>query len=205
MSANKFVVEATVQDRTYYEGPCEIYDGERHHARYFSYPTNAGLVVGDCYSVAFTVDRPAKEVWRYLRDLNLWQSEHQNYFSGVLGDLEGKTFRMSDKPNDPGPHYYEMLKVIPEYLMIINQPIPSDGTTAGWPGRPGVSPGFHVFLLQEYEGKSTATVHMEHSALADTQDVQEALKPWRDIVENNAIPKWRKFIPTLRRLVYEGR
>src|SRR5262249_29731254 len=120
MTVNKFEVEATVPGRTYYEGPSDVNADERIHARYFTYKTKDALVAGDCYCIMFTIDRPAKEVWRYLRDFNLWQNEHHHYYSGVIGDLEGQTFRLSDKPNDPGPHYYEVLKVIPEYLIVIN-------------------------------------------------------------------------------------
>jgi len=206
MTVNKFSVEGTVPARTYYEGPADFNGDERIHARYFAYQTDAGLVVGDTYSIMFTIDRPAKDVWRYLKDFNLWQNEHNHYYSGVLGDLEGKTFRLSNKPDDPGPHYYEVLKVIPEYLIVINQPIPADGSSAELPGLGGISPGFHVFMLNEHDGKTTVSVFMQHAARAETKNEQEALEPWREIVETDAQPKWREdFIRTLKRLVYEGR
>jgi hypothetical protein len=201
-----FTVEATPAERTYYEGPSDINGDERIHARYFSYPTPAGLVVGDCYSVMFTIDRPASQVWRYLKDFNLWQNEHQHYYSGVVGELEGQTLRLSNQPDDPGPHYYEVVKVIPEYLIVIRQPVPADGSSAGMPGIGGVSPGFHVFMLNEHAGRTTVSILMQHGARAGTQNEEAALMPWRELVETNARPKWRdEFIRTLKRLVYEGR
>lgn len=190
-------------DRTYFEGPCDVNGDEQIHARYYAEQADEGLVVGDCYSVMFTIDRPSKDVWKYLKDFNLWQNEHNHYYSGVVGDLEGRTFRLSSKPNEPGPHYYEVVKVIPEYLIVINQPVPADGSTAGFPGKGGVSPGFHVFMLNEYQGRTTVSVFMTHAARAVESDEQAALQPWREIVERDAQPKWRNdFIRTLKRLVY---
>jgi hypothetical protein len=206
MTVHKFEVEETPAGREYYEGPADVHGDERLHARYFVHKTAQGLIVGDCYCIMFTIDRPAKEVWRYFRDFNLWQNEHKHYYSGVLADLEGKTFRISTKPNDPGPHYHEVLKVVPEYLLVINQPIPADGTSGGCPGLGGVSPGFHVFMLNEHEGRTTISVFMQHAARTETQNEQVALEPWRQIVEEDAQPKWRDdFIRTLKKLVYEGR
>lgn len=193
-------------ERRYYEGPADINDDEFIRARYFTYQTEEGLVAGDVYSVMFTIDRPAKDVWKYMKDFNLWQNEHQHYYSGVIGDLEGKTFRLSSKPDDDGPHYYEVLKVIPEYLIVINQPVPEDGTSAGVPGLGGVSPGFHVFMLNEHAGRTTVTVFMTHAARAKGKDEEAALEPWREIVERDAQPKWRNdFIRTLKRLVCQAR
>lgn len=206
MGVNKFSIEATVPERTYYEGPTDINHDEKICARYFTYKTELGLAAGDCYCIMFTIDRSAKEVWRYLRDFNLWQNEHNHYYSGVLGDLEGKTFSISNRRDDPGPHYYEVLKVIPEYLIVINQPVPLDGTSAGLPGLGGISPGFHIFMLNEYDGKTTVSVFMQHVARAETQNESNAVEPWRELVERDAQPKWRDgFIRTLKRLVYEGR
>jgi hypothetical protein len=206
MKINEFSVEATATPRTYYDGPEDVNGDEKIRARYFSAQTAEGLLVGDTYSVLFTVDRPAKEVWRVLKDFNLWQNEHQHYYSGVLGDMEGQTFRLCTKPGEPGPHYYEVVKVIPEYLLVINQPIPTDGTTAGFPGLGGVSPGFHVFMLNEHEGKTTVSVFMQHAARAEGQNVEQALAPWREIVEKDAQRKWREdFIRTFKRVVYQGR
>src|SRR5579859_7046309 len=103
MTANSLAKPAQISARTYYDGPSHINADEQIHARYFTYRTEAGLVAGDSLSVLFVIDRPAKEVWRYLRDFNLWQNEHQHFYSGVMGDLEGKSFRLSKKANEPGP------------------------------------------------------------------------------------------------------
>ncbi|MEP7242922.1 MAG: hypothetical protein ABI885_04475 [Gammaproteobacteria bacterium] len=196
--------EASASARTYYEGPADINCDERVHQRYFTYHTDQGLVAGVDCSVMFTIDRQARDVWPYLKDFNLWQNEHRHYYSGVLGDLEGRTFRLSDKPNDAGPHYYEVLKVIPEYLIAINQPVPADSSSAGFPGKGGVSPGFHVFTLNEHGGKTTVTAFMEHAAIAEGTG-EEAVTPWRKLVEGGWQRKWREdFIRTLKRLVYEG-
>lgn len=200
-NCNRFDIESTAQDRNYYEGTVDINGDERIHSRYYTYRRGERLIAGVATSVMFTLDRPAKDVWPVLKDFNLWNRGHHHY-SGVVGDLEGRTFRLSDQPDEPGPHYFEVVKVIPEYLIIINQPVPADGSTAGLPGLGGVSPGFHVFMLNEHEGKTTVTVYMDHATVSETQDEESALKPWREVLEGHWRIKWRQdFIRNLKALV----
>ena len=206
MNMNKFSIEATATNRQYVDGPARVNGDENVHQRYFTYQTADGaLIAGVSCSVMFTIDRPARDVWPYLQDFNSWQNASKHYYSGELGKLEGKTFRLSDRPNDDGPHYYEVVKVIPEYLIVVNQPVPTDGTSAGLPGLGGVSPGFHVFMLNEHEGRTTVSVMMDHSSISEAKNDQEALKPWRDVVETHWMTKWcDEFIRNLKARVREG-
>jgi hypothetical protein len=192
----------------YYEEPPVIQDDVWLRVRFFAYQTHAGLVAGDNFSVLFSIDRPAKQVWRYFRDFNLWQSFH---YSGVAGDLEGKPLRLSLKPNEPGPHQYVVRRVIPEHLIILDQPVPEPGYVGfpWWLG--GVSAGFHAFMLNEVREKTTVSVLMNHASLmARTADAQgmtdeEAIRPWRGLVPEG-IRLWRDdFIPTLKKLAYDGK
>lgn len=203
MTTTTFVLERTVLDRKYFDGPEHVNGDECVRQRYFTYPTAEGLVAGVAAGVMFTIDRPAKAVWTILKDFNLWQNEHRHYYSGALDQLEGKTFRLSKVKDEAGPHYYEVLKVVPEYMIVINQPVPSDGSSAGFPGLGGVSPGFHVFLLNEFCGKTTVSIYMEHSSRTVGTSEHDALQPWRNVVESAWFPKWRDhFVRTLKRLVY---
>lgn len=210
-------ITGTVQARRYYEGPSDIRGDVRVHGRFFTYRTDAGLVSGCAFNVMFTIDRPAREAWPYVKDFNLWQNAYNHYYSGVVGDLEGKTFRLSVKPNDPGPHHYRVERVIPEYLIVFNQPVPTTEEETrslkalGYPGVYAVSPGYHVFMLNEHGGKTDVTIFMEHATVMAPRNQkmtdEEALAPWRG--EKKApewLRKWRDdFIPTLKKLVYEGR
>jgi hypothetical protein len=197
----------------YYDGLDEIDGDVRQNTRLFTYRAEAGLIAGNRTSVSFTIDRPASDVWRYARDWNTWQNQSSHYYSGVLGDLEGGTFSLSLHPDDhERPHFYEVLKVMPEHLIVISQPANSGDETepTGLPGYPGVSPGFHVMMINEHGGKSEIHVVMEHAAVAARPadpaiDDAEALAPWREL-----LPEWHRkwrdeFIPNLKQLVYDGR
>ena len=196
----------------YYDGIDEVHDDVKLNTRLFTYRGDEGLVAGNRTSVSWTVDRPASDVWRYARDWNTWQSQYDHWYSAPLGDLEGKTFSLSKEPNDTErPHFYHVLKVMPEHLIVILQP-PNPGSDAeptGLPGFAGVSPGFHVFMCNEHGGKSECHVVMEHaSVMARPSDPEisdeEALAPWHQL-----LPEWHRkwrddFIPTLKKLIYEG-
>jgi hypothetical protein len=182
-----------VRSRTYYEGPAEIHGDVRIHRRYFTYRTESGVVAGSDFNVMFTVDAPTKKVWPCFKDFNLWQNSHRYYYSGILGDLEGKTFSISKKPDDTAAfHRYRVLKVIPEYLLIMSQEEPG--------------PGMHVFILNEHDGKTIICALMEHSSKPEQVSEEIALKPWRDEGKVSELQrKWPDgFIPTLKKIVGEG-
>jgi len=78
------------------------------------------------------------------------------------------------------------------------QPVPEDGSNGG------ISPGFHVTMLNEHDGKTVVTVNMEHATRTTDKTEEEALGEWRAASEAaDAIGFWRDhFIPDLKRLVY---
>jgi hypothetical protein len=188
----------SVQPTKFIEGPVETQQDIHLHQRYFTYRTDAGLVAGKTFNVMFTVERPAKVVWPYFKDFNLWQNAYGHYYSGVLGDLEGQTFRLGSKPNEQGPHQYRVMRVIPEHTIVLFQPVPQDGSSGG------ISPGFHAFLLNEHNGKTLVTGLMEHASRTTDKTEEQALEPWRQM----AAESHRKFrdvlIPALKKLVYDG-
>jgi hypothetical protein len=146
----------------------------------------------------FTLGRTAAEVWPYFKDLNLWQNAYGHYYSGVVGDLEGKTFSISNRPNDDGPHQYTVARVIPEHLTVMTQ-------HGDWEG--GVTPydGYHVFTLNEHGHKTIATAFMQHARLVAGEDAErEAQAGWRAMADQSHA-KWRdSFVPTLKHLVDAG-
>jgi hypothetical protein len=192
---------------TYYEGlpvpsPEINFGGDIClHTRVYTYKTDVMVVSGATISVMFTIHRMAKDVWPYLKDFNLWQNAYGYYYTGIVGDLEGKTFRISSRPNDLEAFYpfeYQVTRVIPEQLISIFQPAPEDG------GTDGISPGIHIFMLNEYDSKTIVTVLMEHATRAIGATEEEAVAPWlKEMPEIQRM--WRDvFIPTLKKLAYEG-
>lgn len=204
MTIHHFAIESTAS-RTYHESIVHSKDDEQLRFRLYTYRTPTGdLVAGAATNVMFTINRPASQVWAVLKDFNRWQNEHKYFYSGVLGDLEGKSFSLSVGVNEPKPHYYEVVKAIPEYLLILNQPVLPEGESAGFPGRGGVSPGFHVFLLNEHDGRTTVTVYMEHSTKANETDENAALAPWRERAKTIWLGRWRDdFIRSLKAEIHK--
>jgi hypothetical protein len=199
----------TVDAPTFHEGP-SVDDGDVHlRQRLFTYETADGLVAGQDISVSFTLDRGAGDVWPFVRDFNLWQNAYGYFYSGNLGQLYGDetlqlgtgTFRITVRlPGDPEwtTGDYVVLRVIPEHLIVLYQPVPNDGSTGG------VSPGFHVVRLDELGGKTNVSLTMEHAMRTTEKTEEEVLAFWLEsAVEVNRF--WHDiFIPTLRELVQKG-
>jgi hypothetical protein len=167
------------------------------HQRFYSEDTQAGMVVGKTLSILFTIDRPAKDVWPHVKDFNPWQNEYGHYYSGVIGDLEGQTFRIGEAPDDlAGEHQYEVVRVIPQHLIFVLQP-----QTAAT----GQSPDSHTIMLNEHEGRSTVSIVMQHATLLpDPTKEAETLVYYREMAEESQ-RKWRDiFIPTLKQQVADG-
>jgi hypothetical protein len=111
-----------------------------------------------------------------------------------LGDGRFRlTVRKENEP-DFTTDDYVVLRVIPEHLIVVFQPVVEGG----------VSPGFHVIMLNEHDGKTVVTVTMEHAALATGQSEEEARNYWHSGAKDS-ISRWRDtFIPTLKKLVQQG-
>jgi hypothetical protein len=182
----------------FYEGPSYTKDDVHLGYKYYTYPIDAGLVSAGLLSVRFTIDRPAREIWPFFKDFNLWQNGYGYSYSGVVGELEGKTFKLDvgGKVN-LRPYIYEVIRVIPGHLLVVSEPIPP-GSNAP------VRPGFHNFILSEFGGKTVMLYEGDHVTCAPNTTEEDALGPWRELAAK-VIPMWRdSFIPTLKKLVYEG-
>jgi hypothetical protein len=191
----------------------EIEDGDlRLKTRLFTYATDEGLVAGSTTNVVFTLNQPASVVWPIFKDTNLWQNNADHFYSKAAGDCEdGEKYYLEERgqseDGEQAREWYEVVRILPEYLMVKRQPPVTEGVSPGLPGLGGVSPGFHVFTLNEHGGECLATVTMEHASYAaydhDTTD-EEALAPWREVAPEWT-PKWRdSFVPVLKQLVDEA-
>jgi hypothetical protein len=179
------------------DGPKDVVGDVRIQQRFYREDTAAGRVVGKTLSVLFTVDAPAARVWLHLKDFNPWQNAYGHYYSGVIGDLEGRTFRIGASADDlDGPHQYQVVRVIPEHLIVVLQP-----QTAA----PGQSPDSHTVMLTEQDGASIVSIVMQHATLLDDPaDEEETLASWQEVARESQ-RKWRDiFIPTLKEQVANG-
>jgi hypothetical protein len=203
---------AEVEARTYFEGHSEIAGDVHLSLRYFTAHLRVGMIAGSNLNATFTIERPPNEVWPYARDWNLWMRGGGFYLSGVVGDLEGQTFSLSDKPNDTeAPHFYRVDKVIPDYAMVVGQPVLNDEEikSYGLPGYGGYSGGHGVYLLAGFDGQTIFTAAMEHASVmarpGEVLTAEEALAPLRGDDALDGLIRWREhFIPTLKRLVEQG-
>jgi hypothetical protein len=197
--------EGTASSPKFREAFDETHDDLRISGRYFTFDTDEGLVAGATFDITCTIDRPARDVWPYFKDHTLWQDAYNHYYSGVLGDLEGGTFMLNTQPSDFPKHRYHVVRVIPEHVIIVNQPVPDDDYSVA-PGHPsgGVNPGVMVFMLNEFGGKTTVNIFMEHRFRTKVLTEDQALETFWFMPD--ALLKWREvFIPALKMLVYDGR
>jgi hypothetical protein len=161
-------------------------------------------------------DAPRERVWPYAKDFNLWQNVGGYYYSAVLGDIEGQPFSLGFEPSEVenvefhDSAFYKVEKVIPEYVLIVSQPVLTDEQVKayGMTGYGGYSAGYHVLTLNDFGGKTTVAIATEHASVmarpGDPMTREEALAP----VRNSGIShlhRWRDlFIPKLKQLVDEG-
>jgi hypothetical protein len=208
----------TLKAPKFYDGPEHSGDDVHLRAKLFTYETSDGVVGGYEIGAMFKINAPAALVWPQFKDWNLWQG-HYHYYSAPPGDLYSdeqldlgtETFRIGAK-GDGGLHGklggttrdgkyetddYVVLRVIPEHLIVIFQPVPN--------GKGAVSPGFHSFLLHEHGDGTTIAGHMEHAMLfARDKPEEELLEVWRN-GSGGTVRFWHElFIPELRRRVAEG-
>jgi len=208
MSSEQEALWGTVSSPKVHDTITDIEGDLRQHARFYSYINDLGLAVGVTLSVMCTFDASAKEVWPHYKDFNSWQSSYDHHYSAVVGDLgPGQPFSL--RIGDFDPIDYNVFRVIPEYLILFDQPVPKEWPDI-FPGHGLISPGVMSFGLDEYDGETQAAIFMEHaSVMARTEDietttVEDAIEPWRPMIVDG-IRKWRDiFIPNLKELVYEG-
>src|SRR5882762_8384826 len=185
-------VQGTERVVNWTDGPRDVDGNVQIHQRFYTEDTDVGKVVGKTLSVLFTIDTPAKQVWPHLKDFNPWQNAYGHFYSGVLGDLEGQTVILTDKSNEPGDYPYQVLRVIPEHLIVLSQPLSEDCRAVR------MSPDCHVFMLNEHAGKSIVTGLMEHASYFEGVSEEETLRPYRTVAAESQ-RKWRDvFIPTLK-------
>jgi hypothetical protein len=205
----------TVKEPRYYDRIDFRKDDFGYKQKNYSYMTAKGPVVGLVSSLICTIDRPAQEVWPYLKDFNSFEGPFGIRYAGqddslaVWGDL------YSSEEHDLGQEILtyggakntwksvpsRVIRVIPNHLLALFETIPADGSSDG------MSPGFHVFTLNEHQGKSHVSGMMEHAERLKYKTEEEAMdnSMWGPKRYNysDSLSRWRdQFVPKLKELVY---
>lgn len=184
----------------FHDGPSYSQDATHFHGRFMTYDTDQGLVGAGILALTFAIDAPVSQVWPHFKDFNGWQNEYGHFYSSPWDAREGGTVVLSATPGGPGryPEGYHVVRVVPEHLIVIQQPVPRDGSNGG------LSPGFHSFTLAEFGGRTVVTGLMQHGHRMMGASEDEVLELWRGAVPE-WLAKWRDvFIPTLETLVAQG-
>ena len=206
------VQAGTVSAPTWYDGIDHNEGDFGFHLKNFTYMTVKGPVVGIIGSVMFTIDRPAKEVWPYLKDFNSFEGPYGIRYEGKDGNLVAWGDLYTSEEHDLGQETLtyggtkntwksvpsSVIRVIPEHLLVLFENIPADGSTDG------MSPGFHVFTLNEHGGQSIVYGIMEHSERSNAKTEAEALagSRWgpKQYDQAASLGRWKQFVPTLKDL-----
>jgi hypothetical protein len=199
--------------RRYYDGDVVEEEGVKIDTKLFTCETAKGLVAGSVTSVVLAFAEPASIVWSIYEDFNLWSNDSEHFYSKSFGDCEpGETVYLEERAQSQGGaterEWYEVIRVLPGHLFVLEQPSVADGCPSpGLPGLGGTSPGFHVFGVMEHGGESLLFATMEHASYAafdHNMTDEDALTPWRELLPGWS-EKWMEgFIPVLRKLISES-
>ena len=180
--------EGTERSPRYYAGLADS-RGEQNR-EYFAYKSERGLVTGTVTSVIFSVDQPVGVVWPIFKDFNRWQNCYRHYYSGVIGDLEGGTFRLTE-----GTFFadYNVVRVVPPYLIVLSQLVAKEGDLAGMGG-------VMVFSLNHQGAGTGVNIFIQHERTTGDLPEKDAVAYWKESAHENQ-KKWREyFIPELKTL-----
>jgi hypothetical protein len=142
-----------------------------------------------------------RDVWRIVRDFNLWHHRYGYEWSGVIGEEENNIVYLSNKKNNNfGTRIpYIVRRVIPERL-IYQESLPHP-----FPDNSGFWSGHNVLSLWEEGGGTKMTCFMEHTFFSQRLSSEELRKITADLMFEQGIGFWKEyFIPDLQTLI-EGR
>ncbi len=162
-------------------------------------PVKGLLAVEATVDVRMNFSRPVKEVFRVMRDFNLWHNRYGYQWTGVIGDEENNMVYLSNKKDNKfGTQIpYVVRRVVPNNLIYqesLPHPFPDDS---------GFWSGHNVLSFWEEDGKTKVTVFMEHTFFSQQLSIEVLRKIAADLMfENGGIGFWREyFIPDLERLI----
>ncbi len=208
----------TITAPRYYDRIDYKQDDVAYKQKNYTYMSAKGPVVGLVSSLICTIERPAKDVWPYLKDFNSFEGpfgirytgEHDqlvvwgDLYTNEEHDLGQETLQYGGTKNTWKSVPSRVLRVIPEHLLVLFEAIPADGSTDG------MSPGFHTITLNEHVGISHISMMLEHAERLKYETEEEALdnSRWgpKKYDYSRSLSLWKdQFVPKLKELVYGKR
>src|SRR5438128_5275306 len=156
------------------------------------------VVAHVAWSVNFTLNRPAGDVWRYMKDFNLWMEDlHYNCVVGDAAEGSSIYFTISE---DFYEHYRKIYSFDPQghkknLIVRRNEP----GKLIVWEelsadGQRIMS--YYVWALTEHEGKTTVTGVMTFAPYWDSQSNERELRARYQAMADEAAARWKTaYIP----------
>lgn len=158
--------------------------------------------------VTILVPYPARRVWPYVKNANLWMHRFGYEWDGIPADNEdrfvslGNTGSANDLKYGTGGNrtQYVVRKVIPEQLIYQDSlPIRMLDKDAVWSGH-------NLTSLKEENGQTMINVFMEHTWFSETLSTEELYQEAKGAMSGAAVGFWRDyFIPDLLSLIETGK
>jgi hypothetical protein len=166
-------------------------------------------VVGDyTHRYSFTLNRPASDTWRHLKDFNLWMNDLE--WNGVVGDApEGSTiyFTLPEESHDWFNETYgadtgleakdfrkdlAVKRAVPEKLLV-HEELSESKREIG---------AYYIFALNESDGTTTVNGLMTYALAWAPKENENDLRAGYETQARDVTDRWLKeYIPRLRRLV----
>lgn len=164
-------------------------------------PVEGLLSVEAVVDVHLKFSHPVKEVWRVMRDFNLWHNRYGYQWSGVIAEQENNIVYLNNKA---GTSYGEKIpyivrRVVPERL-IYQESLPQP-----FPDGKGFWTGHNVLSFWEEGGKTNVTVYMEHTFFSQQLSIEELRKFTADLMFGHGVTFWKDFFIADLEALLQGR
>jgi hypothetical protein len=185
-----------------YENNQDVMEGKWTIAR-----TGDEVIVDCSYPFKLTINRPAADTWKYMKDFNLWMEDLR--WNSVVGDeAEGGTvyFTISEKHHE---HYRKaygfdpkgytktltVRRTDPEKLIVLEE-LSADRRKIV---------GYYIWALSEHEGRTTVTGLVAYAPQWEPKTNEEQIRASFQSKESELEERWRTaYFPRLRQLVEGG-
>jgi hypothetical protein len=163
-----------------------------------------GICAQLAFPLKFTLSRPVSDVWKYMKDFNLWLEDlHYNCVVGEASEGQTIFFTINEKAHE---HYRKTYGFDPSTFkkhLIVRRSEPA--TLMVWDElsqdkRTLIA--YYMWALSEREGKTTVSGLMGYAPHWGANDSEEQLRNAYRTIAFDVAERWRTaYIPRLRQLV----
>ena len=162
------------------------------------------LFVNYGHDYMFTIDQPAKKIWPYFRNFNLWMAG-STYNTDNLEEEVGNTiyFSINDDKNfssvvedtETFRKYMRVHKVVPEQLLVMDS-LTLDEKNISSP---------YIFSFHEHGGKTTIRLFAVYAPAWIPKNKKDELVSSLKVMFDNTDMRWQDvYVPRLKQLVDDG-